>query len=287
MTESAFLKTIRSGRVPTPEEQIDFMRDFHARSPRSTSESWGLLRTQDGKSTYEVLLDVLPPHATTILDIGCGEGPLLALAAKRLGPGGQVCGVDVCDKDLKLARAALGDYPADLRCEPAQTLSFADHSIDAVFCHMVIALLNPLPPVLAQITRVLKPGGRFAFLTPDISQATPPFSDALKCFAAIAQEECPNFQGQVFTSPEMKQDPTLATALRATGGFSTPPQIYSFTAELKGTPAELAGHFPHFFYWGYSLSAERQMRLQSELTRIFERAQGGFRVPFALNVFAV
>jgi len=64
--------------------------------------------------------------------------------------------------ELAAAHARLVDGAATLRLGRAQDLPFEDASIDVVLCHMAIMLMSPIEPVLAEIARVLKPGGRFA-----------------------------------------------------------------------------------------------------------------------------
>jgi SAM-dependent methyltransferase len=92
-----------------------------------------------------------------ILDAGCGSGPLFA----ELRDGGAiVTGIDSSTKMLELARRRLGDG-ADLQvADLASPLPFADAEFDDVIASLVLHYLEDWGPALAELRRVLKPGGR-------------------------------------------------------------------------------------------------------------------------------
>jgi SAM-dependent methyltransferase len=92
-----------------------------------------------------------------ILDGGCGAGALLAALRER---GAVVVGIDKSSRMLELARRRLGDN-ADLRvAELGNLLPFADGTFDDVTASLVLHYLEDWGPALAEIRRVLKPGGR-------------------------------------------------------------------------------------------------------------------------------
>lgn len=92
-----------------------------------------------------------------ILDAGCGSG---ALAAELRERGATVTGVDASAGMLAVARRRLGDdvelRVADLR----DPLPFADEAFDDVVASLVLHYLEDWGPTLAEMRRVLKPGGR-------------------------------------------------------------------------------------------------------------------------------
>jgi ubiquinone/menaquinone biosynthesis C-methylase UbiE len=92
-----------------------------------------------------------------ILDAGCGTGPL---AAELLARGAVVTGFDGSPAMIALARRRLGDdvplHVADL----AEPLPFADDTFDDVTASLVLHYLEDWSAPLAEIRRVLKPGGR-------------------------------------------------------------------------------------------------------------------------------
>lgn len=92
-----------------------------------------------------------------ILDAGCGAGPLTAELRDR---GALMTGFDGSPEMLRRARRRLGDdvplHVADL----AQPLPFADDAFDDVVCSLVLHYLEDWDAPLAELRRVLKPGGR-------------------------------------------------------------------------------------------------------------------------------
>ncbi|MDQ1073238.1 class I SAM-dependent methyltransferase [Streptomyces canus] len=92
-----------------------------------------------------------------ILDAGCGSGPLFAALRDR---GGLVSGFDASAGMLELARRRLGDG-ADLQvAELGSPLPYSDDTFDDVVASLVLHYLEDWGPALAELRRVLKPGGR-------------------------------------------------------------------------------------------------------------------------------
>jgi ubiquinone/menaquinone biosynthesis C-methylase UbiE len=92
-----------------------------------------------------------------ILDAGCGSGPL---AAALLAKGAVVTGFDASPAMVELARRRLGE-DADLHvADLGQPLPFADGAFDDVVVSLVLHYLRDWTAPLAELRRVLKPGGR-------------------------------------------------------------------------------------------------------------------------------
>jgi SAM-dependent methyltransferase len=99
----------------------------------------------------------------TVLDIGCGAGTDLLLAARRVGPGGQAIGVDMTEamRDRALASAAAaGLHNVKVHRADATALPLADASVDVVISNGVLNLVPEKDRAFAEIVRVLRPGGR-------------------------------------------------------------------------------------------------------------------------------
>jgi SAM-dependent methyltransferase len=92
-----------------------------------------------------------------ILDAGCGSGPLSAALRDR---GAVVTGVDASARMLALARRRLGDDVALHLADLSEPLPFADGAFDDVVASLVLHYLEDWGPTLAEIRRVLRPGGR-------------------------------------------------------------------------------------------------------------------------------
>ncbi|MEV4398762.1 class I SAM-dependent methyltransferase [Nonomuraea sp. NPDC049607] len=92
-----------------------------------------------------------------ILDAGCGSGPLFSALRDR---GATVTGVDASAGMLEQARQRLG-ADADLQvADLADPLPFPDEAFDDVIASLVLHYLEDWGPTLAELRRVLKPGGR-------------------------------------------------------------------------------------------------------------------------------
>ncbi|MER7661496.1 class I SAM-dependent methyltransferase [Streptomyces sp. NPDC096193] len=92
-----------------------------------------------------------------ILDAGCGSGSLSAALRDR---GAVVTGVDASAVMLALARRRLGDGVALHVVDLSDRLPFDDGAFDDVVASLVLHYLEDWGPTLAEIRRVLKPGGR-------------------------------------------------------------------------------------------------------------------------------
>jgi len=99
----------------------------------------------------------------TVLDLGSGAGFDCFLAARQVGPAGQVIGVDMTPEMLARARknAVSGGYGnVEFREGVIEALPVADASVDVVISNCVINLSADKDQVFREIARVLKPGGR-------------------------------------------------------------------------------------------------------------------------------
>jgi arsenite methyltransferase len=103
------------------------------------------------------------PEGATVVDIGCGAGTDLLLAARRVGPSGRAIGVDMTDAMRRRAAegaAACGLHNVEVRDGDATRLPVDDNSVDVVISNGVLNLVPEKERAIAEIARVLKPGGR-------------------------------------------------------------------------------------------------------------------------------
>jgi arsenite methyltransferase len=98
-----------------------------------------------------------------VLDLGSGGGIDVLLSARRVGPSGFAYGVDMTDEMLTLARAnaaKAGAANVEFRKGEIEHLPLPGASVDVVISNCVINLSTDKPAVLAEMFRVLVPGGR-------------------------------------------------------------------------------------------------------------------------------
>lgn len=94
----------------------------------------------------------------TVLDVGTGDGQIARVLASK---GVTVFGVDPTQAQIVVA-AQRGGGPAYVR-SGANALPFADESVDAVIACLVFEHIDDVDGAIAEVARVLRPGGRFAF----------------------------------------------------------------------------------------------------------------------------
>jgi SAM-dependent methyltransferase len=129
-----------------------------------THATWwqdGFTDGADPEYTEQILplaADLLAGH-DRILDIGSGEGQVARLAVA--GGAGMVVGVDPTANQVAEA-ARRGGGPSYAR-SGADALSFADATFDAVVACLVFEHIARVDAAIAEVARVLRPGGRFAF----------------------------------------------------------------------------------------------------------------------------
>src|SRR2546421_13112566 len=102
-------------------------------------------------------------EGATVLDLGCGAGTDLLIAAQMVGPSGKVIGVDMTPSMLQRAGASaaeMGLSNVELHESLIESLPVPDASVDVVISNGVIDLVPDKDLVFTEIDRVLRPGGR-------------------------------------------------------------------------------------------------------------------------------
>lgn len=160
------------------------VRDYYRRaatgggSSGADDDRWGTNRYDDEtlangpKAAADLSMGCGNPYAMAdlragevVLDLGSGAGLDVILSAKRVGPTGKAYGVDFLDEMLDLARSnakAEGVDNVEFLPGMIEDLPLPDASVDVVISNCVINLAPDKGPVIEEIARVLRPGGRVA-----------------------------------------------------------------------------------------------------------------------------
>jgi SAM-dependent methyltransferase len=100
-----------------------------------------------------------------VLDLGSGGGIDCFLAAKKVGPSGQVIGLDMTPEMIRLSRRnarEMGIDNVDFRWGEMEEMPIGDASVDVILSNCVINLSPDKDAVFSEAYRVLKPGGRMS-----------------------------------------------------------------------------------------------------------------------------
>jgi hypothetical protein len=158
---------------------------------------------------YEAAFEALDvTSGTRLLDAGCGSGLALVLAAER---GAAVTGVDASEALLALARDRL--RLAELRVGDLEALPFRDGTFEVVTAFNAVQYAEDQQAAVAELARVLRPGGRLAVAT----WGTPESCQTRVVLAAIASLLPPAGPGA--GGPFALSAPGALTALLATAGL--------------------------------------------------------------------
>jgi ubiquinone/menaquinone biosynthesis C-methylase UbiE len=118
------------------------------------------------RRTYELLALSPGEH---VLDVGCGAGDDVRALAEIVGTTGLAVGIDSSETMLNAARqrSANGPFPVQFLVGDATHLEFVDASFDGCRADRVLQHLTDPPVAVAEMARVLRPGGRVVVLEPD------------------------------------------------------------------------------------------------------------------------
>jgi SAM-dependent methyltransferase len=158
-----------SGRRDLPEVDVD---TGYARWAEEGYDEPGNDTIAAEEPVVRALLDQLP--AGPVLDAACGTG---RHAAHLCEQGRGVIGVDASQAMLDRAAAKLPD--ADLRLGELTALPLADGEVAGAVCALALSHLPELRPAIAELARVLKPGGRLIVSNPH------PFATAILGWRAV------------------------------------------------------------------------------------------------------
>ncbi len=174
-----------------------------------------------------------------VVDVACGTGVITRMAAARVGAAGAVTGVDVAPDMIEVAGSVPvpGDAAVDWQVADAADIPLPDGEADVVLCQMGLMFMPDRGAALAEMRRLLKPGGRLALSTPGRIQ--PPFELMEQALVDQINPDLGGFVRAVFSM----HDPEEVAALLGEAGLAD-----VVSTEVTATLA-LPG--PAEFLWQY------------------------------------
>jgi SAM-dependent methyltransferase len=217
-----------------------------------------------------------------VLDVACGTGVLAAEAARRVQPGGRVTGLDRNEAMLAVAKRKAPDL--EWRQGQAEALPFADARFDAVVSQFGLMFFDDRSAALAEMWRVLQPGGRLAVAVWDALERVPGYA----ALTALLQRLFGERVADALRFPFALGDPDALAGLAAQAG------IRAAITTRKG-----AARFPSLKAWvdsdakGWVLGAmiddDQHRQLWQEAPRALERfvqADGAVRFDVSAHILA-
>jgi SAM-dependent methyltransferase len=272
--------------IPTADERLADLIELHTARPGVTEATLGAWTMADGRTGYELCADAVPEDARRVLDLGCGNGPLLAAIARARPGVTTLAGVDACASEIAIAEARLPADRADLRCERADRISFEDGSMDVVVSHHALYLFEPVPRVLAEVARVLRPGGLLTTVAWTYERGdVEPFASMMRVMGELTARDAPSFRGW---ADRRHFDRAAIEALLVEAGFA-PPLVTEEHELVIEEPAEaIADRLMRFLYSVDVQQAETRAELRAAWIELLAATRGAsgratLAFPFALT----
>jgi SAM-dependent methyltransferase len=213
-----------------------------------------------------------------VLDVACGTGIVARTAADQ---GATVTGVDLNEAMLTVARRARPEL--DWRLGNAQKLPFADSEFDVVVSQMALMFFPDPAAALAEMARVVAPGGTVAVLVPGALDRQAAFAPFVAMAARHAGSEAVDLLTAYFRAGDLDELAGLlgaagpnVTEQRRVDGIYRAPSVDAFvTTEVESTPLV------------ERMSAETYQQIREEARTVlapFTADDGGVAAPFEANL---
>ncbi len=150
-----------------------------------------------------------------VLDVACGTGVLARQAARQVGAEGRVVGLDRNDGMLEVARRS--DSGIEWQFGMAEALPFPDAHFDAVVSQFGLMFFDDRTKALAEMWRVLRPGGCMAVAVWDALDNNPGYAAMTSLLHNLFGEETAN----ALRAPYCLGDPHLVQSLYESAGIDS------------------------------------------------------------------
>lgn len=263
---------VANGLAPDAAALRAHLRKVHRDHAGFTEQCAVRCRDAQGRTSYAWLADAVDPAMhRTVLDLACGSGPLLELCDACFPADMTLIGVDMAPEELELARRRLPTGRAQLIEAQAQSLdTMADGSVDIALCHWALTLMDPVAPVLAEMARVLTPGGCFAAIVDGDMDTAPGYAEVHDLIYGYVQLELPQYGSFDLGDPRVRNTESVASLIRAAFPGATV-TVQPNVVAMEGPADAIAEVAAGFFYAAFVLPAERRVAMLADLAALLKK----------------
>ena len=213
-----------------------FYRAVHALDPTATEDSLSVLPGNRSVHLYESPIAWAPVvSGERVLDLGCGSGGAARTAARTVGPEGMVVGIDSSPECITAAQERTAeDLPVLYRRGDAQAMgNVPDRTFDCVVASMVLEQVADLDRTVAEIFRVLRPGGRLVATVSAFDRLRPIDASFMGAVIAVVGRHAPGALAGRASRASMPQEPRDQLAFKEAGMATVEEQDVQFAAVME------------------------------------------------------
>lgn len=277
--------SVARGAAPDGHALRDHLLAVHRDNAGFTESCARRCRDGAGRTSYAWLAEAVDPaRHRVLLDVACGSGPLLELSHDSFPKAMRLIGIDMSPDELALARDRLPPGRADLIEAQAQALDMLpDGSVDVALCHWALTLMDPVAPVLAEIARVLAPGGRFAAIVDGPMDAAPGYAAVHDAIYGHVQAHLPGYGAVDLGDPRVRTASSLSELVAAAFPHAAL-RVETDVVTMTGPPDTLAAEAAGFFYAAFVLPPAARAHMLMDVAQILRGREAGGGATFAMPI---